>query len=548
MGTKDYKSGFADVVNFRILPDGSLQKRMGYKKLCSLTSRIRAVWSGKLDGVSSVFALSGGDVYFVNPQSGATSRLATVGDSGKHADFFYYQRSLFLIDGSDIYTVAGTGVRPAVGYAPLIGKDWHEDEIGKINEPRNVLTRHARITYLIEKSTASTLYTDGAVSSIEAVYVNGTLLSSDKYMISSTPGVVIVSGLKQNDRVELYFTYSSDFSASKIKANTRAAVFGGISNSRPFLFGGEDGAVMYSGAYVSGSSLADCRRVYSDSDAIYFPLGYEFTVGDGRYPICAVGRHYDRLLVFTEGGVWMADSSACGTEDFPVMSINTSVAVVSHGSIAVMGNSPCAVGTNGVYAYSSNTDELDECNAHSISDAINTFLSEDTLKNGSLYYWRGADGLLLYSADTDTVWTYSIPLSVWTRYTGIRAEKFFDLEDNAAFVYDKSIFVLEDALTKDEGTREIQAQIVTHPEDFSTSKKKRLSYASAEVSGGEITAELYSGEESILRTRLAFGADSSQAALEKKRVRANRFESVTVRLSADGEARQRIISACLGVK
>ena len=548
MGTKDYKAGAADIVNFRFLPDGSLQKRSGYLKLCSLPTRIRAVWSGVLKGTASIFALCGADVYFIDPAIGDTEKISTITNSGKQATFFYYQHSLFLIDGQNIYNVTSKKVLPAVGYAPLIGKDWHEDEIGEINEHRNVLTSRARITYLITKSTATRLYTNGAISSIDAVYVNGALISSENYMISSVPGVVIVSGLQQNDRVELYFTYESEISASEIKANTKATVFGEINNSRPFLYGGGNGAVIYCGAYVSESDLADCKRVYTDTDAIYFPIGHEFTVGDGRYPIRTVGRHFDRMLIFTEGGAWMANSSTFGTEGFPVMSINTSVPTISQYAPAVIGNSPCTVATNGVYAYSSNTDELDECNAYPLSQAINALLDPGWLNSSNLFYWKEKDELLFYSAEGDTVWVYSPSLSSWTRFTGIRAQMFFDVEGDAAFYNNKSIYVFYDNLFDDEETREIQAKIVSHPEDFSTPKKKSLSYATSEVSDGEITVELYSDEESILRGALSFGRDISNSVFQKKRVRANRFESVTTSLLAGGSARQRIISASLAIK
>ncbi|MBE6535884.1 MAG: hypothetical protein E7677_04605 [Ruminococcaceae bacterium] len=547
VGTKDYKLGAADIVNFRFLPDGSLQKRSGYQKLATMPKLIRAIWSGTISGIPLIFVLAGADVYSISYLDNEMSKIATIGNSGKPASFFFYRRSLFLIDGNNIYAVSSDAVRPAVGYAPLIGKNWHDEEIGEINEPRNALTNRARISYLITKSTASMLYADGPIASIEALYVNGELISSENYMISSNPSIVIVSGLKQNDRVELYFTYATEISDSAIKANTRATVFGGISNSRPFLYGAGNGAVMYSGAYVSDSDLEDCRRVYSDSDSIYFPLNHKFTVGDGRYPIKGVARHFDRLLIFTEGGVWMADSSACATEDFPIMNINTTVSIVTQGT-AVMGNTPCTVGADGVYAYASNTDELDECNAYPISDAIDSLLAPEWLLSSKLHYWQAKDELLLYSGEGDVVWVYSPKRSVWTRYTGICAYVFFDVDGNAAFHNGKNIFVFYDDLVTDEGSQIIQGKIVSHPEDFSTPKKKRLSYVATEVSDGEITVDLHSDDESILRGELTFGTDGSNSVLQKKRARANRFQRVSASIFADGKARQRIVSASLAVK
>ena len=548
VGTKDYKSGAADIANFRFLNDGSLQKRSGYQKLASIPSRIRAVWSGKLSGLIYIFVLAGSDVYSISYESDEVTKIASIGNSGKSASFFFYRRSLFLIDGNNIYTVSADEVRPTVGYAPLIGKDWHDEAIGEINEPRNVLTSRARISYLITKSTASMLYTDAPIASIEALYVNGVPLSTDDYMISSNPSIVIVSGLKQNDKAELYFTYADTLSDPEIKSNTRATVFGGISKSRPFLYGGKKKAVMYSGAYISDSELEDCRRVYSDSDSIYFPIGHKFTVGDGMYDIKGVARHFDRLLIFTENGVWMADSSDCDTEGLPIMRINSSISTITQGMVAVMGNTPCTVGVDGVYAYTSNTDELDECNAYPISDAILPLLAPEWILSSRLYYWQAKDELLLYSGEEDVVWVYSPKRALWTRYTGICAYCFFDVDGNAAFYNGKNIYIFDDDLHTDEGSRKIQGKIVSHPEDFSTTKKKRLAYAFAEVSDGEITMDLTSDGESILRDELTFGTDAPDAMLQKKRACANRFEHVCASILADGKARQRIVAASLTVK
>ena len=40
----------SDIVNFKILPDGSLKKRAGYKRIFATLENIRAVWSGKFNG------------------------------------------------------------------------------------------------------------------------------------------------------------------------------------------------------------------------------------------------------------------------------------------------------------------------------------------------------------------------------------------------------------------------------------------------------------------------------------------------------------------
>ena len=55
-----------DIKNFRILADGSLEKRCGYSKVIGLPAGIRAVWSGDVDGEASLFVLAGDMVYLVN--------------------------------------------------------------------------------------------------------------------------------------------------------------------------------------------------------------------------------------------------------------------------------------------------------------------------------------------------------------------------------------------------------------------------------------------------------------------------------------------------
>ena len=40
----------ADIVNFRVLPDGTLKKRCGYRRVASMSGKIRAMLTGYFDG------------------------------------------------------------------------------------------------------------------------------------------------------------------------------------------------------------------------------------------------------------------------------------------------------------------------------------------------------------------------------------------------------------------------------------------------------------------------------------------------------------------
>ena len=55
--------GSATVNNFRFTHDGSLEKREGYKWLATITGKVRALWTGYVDGAQRCFVLADNAVY-----------------------------------------------------------------------------------------------------------------------------------------------------------------------------------------------------------------------------------------------------------------------------------------------------------------------------------------------------------------------------------------------------------------------------------------------------------------------------------------------------
>lgn len=534
-----------DIINFRIRSDGSLEKREGYRLLCSFEEKVRAVWTGDIGAQFYCYALAGNGVYRVDVSDGSATLLGNVATTQAYTDFFYYRGGLYLLDGQKLYAVSDNGLSEPFGYVPLIGKEWSDGERGELFEPRNLLNNKGRITYIISSTASSVLYLDEEISSIDAVFVNGSAVSSDRYSKSSLGPLITVSGLATGDKVSVYFTYASvPYSAEELMRNRRAVVFGGINTSRLFLFGGTDGSVMYSSAYVSESALASSRLCYSDSDALYFPYGYEFTVGDGRYPISAVCRHYDRLLIFTEGGAWMADSSACGTEEFPVMNINSSVGVSSERGEAMLENFPCTVGVDGIYRWTADTDELNDCNAYRISGAIDSRLSRDFLKNACVYADKSRGELLFSCPDADSrVWVYSEMTSKWTSFDGIDAEYFFDVDGCVGFVRDNGIYVLDGGIYTDCG-KEISACFTSGVSNFGTDYAKHLCYAGLCFDGEGADIELYLDSEDEPSVSVSFITSDTHTAV-RKRISSKRFSHLKVRLVAGAGDRQVIHSLYL---
>ena len=55
--------GIRNMVNFKILPDGSLTKRAGFRPLYSVGEGLRAIWTGYVGAKYTCFALVGSSVY-----------------------------------------------------------------------------------------------------------------------------------------------------------------------------------------------------------------------------------------------------------------------------------------------------------------------------------------------------------------------------------------------------------------------------------------------------------------------------------------------------
>ncbi len=540
-------SAASDIVNFRICSDGSLEKREGCRLLCSLGEKIRAVFGGYIGGSYVCYALAGSDVCKIDIESGDADVIGSVSTSDTEADFFSYRGTLYLIDGNGLYKITDSGITQPFGYVPLVGKDWSDSVRGEPYEPRNLLNGKGRISYIASEKPSSVLYLDEAVSSVDAVYINGELASSERYSVSGIAPMINVSGLSAGDKIFVYFTYASTpYTAEAVMKNTHAAVFGGINNSRPFLFGGDNPSVIYSSAYVSDASLEASRLGYPASDALYFPNGYEFTVGDGSYPVKAVSRQYDRLLIFTEGNAWQADSSACGTEEFPIMKINSSVGVASTHGAALLGSSPYTVGKDGIYRWTTDTDELNDCNAYRISAPIDELISENFLKNACIFADGRRKELLISSPGaSDRVWVYSEEADAWSSFDGIGALDFLEINGSVGFIKENAVYVFDGSMYTD-GGKEITAVFTSGICDFGIKTLKHISEIGISFDDGTVSADIFTDGNTFSSASRTF--TSQKHAYSPKRVSARRFDYLTAKLTAGGPSRPRVHSLYIRIR
>ncbi len=431
-----------DMCNFRILPGGELEKREGFAPLFTLMGEPRAFWNGYLLGENKCFALVGSTVYSVDISKNTQSIIGNILSSQGKAEFFFYRGRLFLIDGTELYCFNGEEFLATTGYIPLYGKRWNGEYGQPINEHINFLSDKIRIHFHTTEYT-STFYVGLKCSELISFQINGrdglekAKLSDDGLKIEAVSGFTIAVG----DVIACLRLSQEELSRSELTASTRAAVYGGVDDGRIILYGGEDPSKIFISKYVSQKELSDARDCFDDCSDVYFPVSDTFSVSYGRYPVTAVCRHYDRLLIFTERETWMADFTK-DTDTPYIIPINSGVGCLSEDGAILGGNSPYTVSEGGIYRWTSKDDERNECNAVCISSQINNMLYPSFFDHAVAFYNRKRDEVWFADPDSDEqdVWIFLAHEEKWYRFSGIPVDRFFSLSGQVCMLYGRYIF------------------------------------------------------------------------------------------------------------
>lgn len=546
-----------DMVNLRILPDRSMIKRDGFRELFDFGENIRAVLSGDFDGEFYVFVVAGSAVYRFDPVTCKATSLGAIQSCDGDVSIFYYMGKVYVLDGLGIFEVRGNTLMLTEGYAPLVGKEWGSNYPGEPYESLNALTPKGRISYIVDDPPTAFLSTYYEVKEVNAVYVNGTLRSSDTYGLDHRLRALNVSGLEAGDKVLVYYTFASDFKErARVVKNPHAMVFGGINNSRVFMWGGEEKSRMFVSTPVSKPSLEEAERVFTNCGGLYFPERNDFCVGDGMYGVRAVSRHYDRLLIFTSGETWMADSEVSSSQSFPLTRINTDVGCASLRGVAKCGNDPISVGHRDIFRWTSNTDTLEDCNAYVISDKIKDALPDSFFANAVVFADRHSNEVLFsYKEGAQSrIFVYSIPTGQWYIYNGLLADHFFEGERSLGFASGSKLCIFERGRLTDSFMDGRQYDIYAYATYSQSSfghptRKKRIAgvMGIAELRGGELDVSFESDKGNV--TSLSFdGNDPGRVECFYKRIRSERFWNSRMKISIDPKRQQRIYSLTVSAR
>jgi hypothetical protein len=544
--------------NLRITQEGSLLKREGFKLLSSAPSSIRAIWSGNIEGILRSYILCKDTLYSLDVESGNYTKIGNVDTSSGNAHMIYYVDSIYIFDGSYIYRLKNDEISLDFGYAPLIADNWTNTFLGTINEPRNAICNFARYTYTVSSVVTPVLRTAYKVASVKAAFVNGEPIDLSRCAPTDFTEAVTVQDLKEGDRVELHVCLEDDSTVYKeLASSIGGMVYGKMTDSVMLLHTSDKNRIYFS-RIVDYSSLKASDTAFSGG-SLYIPFDNIKTVGDGRYGISAIYRHYDRLLVFTEGETWMADTDFADTKDIlPTMTINAYVGSPSLYGVCMAENTPLSVSRDGIYLFTTDTDTFDECNAQRISAPVDHLIKNFLPNTACTLTDRKRREVFITMKDSEgkALWLfYNTALRTFYRFLCPAADKLLYVGNKVGFIQGEKIYVFDDTLSVDlpngeNGENElIEGYYVTNIHDLGSHDIKHISSISAsyDLTDGKIKLGMECDGEKQLSATLYPKEDHSHLTY-KHRISSGRIKTVRLVAIFTGCGRQSLHGITLEVR
>ncbi|MBE6662236.1 MAG: hypothetical protein E7606_03010 [Ruminococcaceae bacterium] len=536
--------------NFRVLADGSLEKREGMRQIASLPLAVRGICSfADADG-EVLLAVAGNRLYRLTSEGETSFSSCFTSENGK-VGFFRYGGRLYLLDGAHLYRYeGGCEVTKVSGYTPLYGKDWDPLYVNQsINEPINLLSPRIRIRYLSSEPIES-VQIGLVVESVEWILVNGRTLDALSYSLLYDRRGIAFSAPVICETMEICVRLPvSSYFDENFVSSVSSAVYEDFENSRVFLYGGKKPSTLYVSSPVARESLQADRVRFTDSCGLYFPSGRALSFGNGQ-PITAIGRIYDRMTVFSPSSLWVTERLGA-TERFGVqfMPICHHRGCSAQGALLLTGAaSPITVSDGGIYRWKIDSDLLDECITRKISEDIAPLLDESFWQRAEVCHNRSRAELWFYAkGDTEgRIFIYSLDREVWYSFHGIAVDGLFAFGGGVGAVRGGEVFLFDERLPFDqtaEGEKPIEAFFTSGWLDFGgVEADKHLARATLIATFGEgVRVGVDDGERLFELTLKA--ADRQAPDIYDLRTPTGRFRSARLTLTADGPNRQRIYRA-----
>ena len=538
--------GAMDMRNFRILSDGTLEKRCGFSKQYSFGAPVRGLWEGSVSGGTYLFAVSGNRIFRKGHRDATPVAIYTLPTSEGAVSFAYYSERLYLFDGATvlIFQSSTESFSVAEGYTPLYGKNWHPTQLGEIHEPLNLIQDKIRVHYF-NSNGSTTFNLPFTCAQIHTVRVNGS--TTNLYSFTpNTSSFTIPATLSTVGSVEVTATLDYAFSSrNNVLTASNATVFLTPHHQTLMTFGGSLGYYVYRTAPVSEEMLKECRLTCTGADPLYFQKDTVFAVGSSQHPIQALCQLDNQMLVLNDQNIWAIRYSNYTDEEAEILPIRAPVGCSSPRGAILCDGRPVTAGDGGILQLRFPSDDPNLCDASPLSWQISERLSTELLHRAVLF-WNRAHNQLWVRDPQDTeglVWVFDLDRKLWFCYDGILANHFFEWDGKVWFSTDAGDVYFFDETSDTDCGKAFSAYYVSHYLALShpefAKRSLRLSLF-AQPNGGTITTRLKTerGEKSFLFSDNALQIPS----FFDRRLAMGRFRLLQFRLSTDDSARCRIYS------
>lgn len=540
--------------NFRVLSDGSIEKRAGVRRVAELTDNLRAITVARDGNDDVILAIDGHKLLRVDPQKNEVESASVFSASEGKATFISLDDRIFIVDnGYSVYSYdGGVSVTPVVPYIPLYGKGWETTSSvpGVINEPINLLTNRVRVSY------KDAVYVAGVkfgmkVASLDAVYVGGELLPETEYTVNeSKTGFSLTNGRDSLLSLVLYFTLDDSYMNEYLKEGSfLTSTFNAFGESRTIAYGGADKGKLYFSKKVTDSMLSDCLVGSGEKFRCYIPDNNVFELNNGD-DITSVSMLYDRLLLMSESGAWVTDSLSVDFDELVFKNVLRGTGCSSLGGLVTTDdNLPVTVSQNGIYSWKTDSKLEYECVVKKLSDGIASLLSQEFFTRAIIERARYNDEIWLRDtaeSEEGVVFIYNCQHKCWYMYCGVYADRLIEFRGKMAFVDRNGIFLFDESLSCDtlgEVEAPIEAVFESKSMEFSSPEvTKRLLGISAEADlfGTELKVAL--SDSDVIAQFDICDEKSDLPGFFEYRARSGRFRYAKLKIVAGGNARQRIYS------
>ncbi len=441
----------SEIRNFRILPDGSLEKRNGWASLKLFSSPIRGFWQGCINNESYVFLVAQNTVYRIL-ENNDTLVVGSLSTSLGKVHFRRYRNRLYLFDGSSIriFKPSQNTFAVARGYVPLFGENWHPTNMGFTNEPANLLNRNLRIHYLNSTGTR-TFKLPFYSESIDSIRVNNRVTTD--YSFTTGSDQFTLSSANPGDIVEIAITVCySDAMEQQLHGATESFLHRDGTHEKLLLYGAPEGYRVFCSSEITDLMLNFCSVYYDDCDPLYFKYNQILLIGDADHPVTAMTSNFDRILAFHTDGTHSIQIENDTIYSYPVLS---NIGCSTKGAAIQIGNDSIVANERGICRLHATSSDPDSFSITNLSEALGKKRSQEISQNVILFWDNASQELWVRNINERTeglVWVFNAVLNEWYCFDDIFATFFAVYNGQILFDRGAMLCVFDETTHADNGT------------------------------------------------------------------------------------------------